>query len=83
MIREMEQKMDKSPTALDRADARLEDFEQEVTARALQPIRRMSAPTMASQLSRGEISGYNITALQATTSAEMNSDFCPSNSYYN
>ena len=83
MIREMEQKMDKSATALDRADARLEVFEQEVTARALQLIRRMPAPAMASQLSRGEMNGYNITALQATTSAETNSDFCPSNSYYN
>ena len=45
MIREMEQKMDKSATALDRADARLEVFEQEVNERALQMIRRMSAPT--------------------------------------
>ena len=61
MIREMEQKMDKSATALDRADARLEVFEQEVTARALQLIRRMPAPAMASQLSRGEINGHNIT----------------------
>ena len=61
MIREMEQKMDKSATALDRADARLEVFEQEVTARALQLIRRMPAPAMASQLSRGEINGHIIT----------------------
>ena len=45
MIREMEQKMDKSATALDRADARLEVFEQEVNERAPQMIRRMSAPT--------------------------------------
>ena len=67
--------MDKSATALDRADARLEVFEQEVTARALQLIRRMPAPAMASQLSRGEMNGYNITALQATTSAETNSNF--------
>ena len=58
MIREMEQKMDKSATALDRADARLEVFEQEVNARALQLIRRMPAPAMASRLSRGEISGH-------------------------
>ena len=72
--------MDKSTTALDQADARLEVFEQEVTARALQLIRRMPAPAMASQLSRGEINGCNITALQATTSAETNSDFCQSNS---
>ena len=59
MIREMEQKMDKSATALDRADARLEVFEQEVTARALQLIRRMPAPAMASRLSRGETKYYN------------------------
>ena len=64
MIREMEQKMDKSATALDRADARLEVFEQEVTARALQLIRRMPAPAMASRLSRG---GQHITTMQATT----------------
>ena len=64
MIREMEQKMDKSATALDRADARLEVFEQEVTARALQLIRRMPAPAMASRLSRG---GQHITTMQPTT----------------
>ena len=50
MIREMEQKMDKSATALDRADARLEVFEQEVNERALQMIRRMPAPSLAIQL---------------------------------
>ena len=49
MIREMEQKMDKSVTALDRADTRLEVFELEVTERALQMIRRMPTPAMALQ----------------------------------
>jgi len=55
MIREMEQKMDKSATALDRADARLEVFEKEVTERALQMIRRMPATTMALQPLRGNL----------------------------
>jgi len=55
MIREMEQKMDKSATALDRADARLEVFEQEVAERALQMVRRMPAPSMALQPFRGNL----------------------------
>ena len=55
MIREMEQKMDKSATALDRADARLEVFEQEVTERALQMIRHMPTPAMAMPLSEGDL----------------------------
>ena len=59
MIREMEQKMDKNATALDRADARLEVFEQEVNERALQMIRRMSAPTaLALQLPGTTTSKY-------------------------
>ena len=47
--------MDKSATALDRADARLEVFEKEVTERALQMIRRMPATAMASQPLRGNL----------------------------
>ena len=58
MIREMEQKMDKSATALDRADARLEVFEQEVNERALQMIRRMSAPTALALQMPGSTSKY-------------------------
>jgi len=50
MIREMEQKMDKSVTALDRADARLEVFEKEVTERAMQMVRRMQMSSLAVQL---------------------------------
>ena len=59
MIREMEQKMDKSATALDRADARLEVFEQEVNERALQMIRRMSAPTALALQLPGATSKYS------------------------
>ena len=58
MIREMEQKMDKNATALDRADARLEVFEQEVNERALQMIRRMSAPTALALQLPGTTSKY-------------------------
>jgi len=46
----MEQKMDKSVTALDRADARLEVFEKEVTERAMQMVRRMQMSSLAIQL---------------------------------
>jgi len=55
MIRGMEQKIDKSATALDRADARLEVFEQEVTERALEMVRCMLAPSMALQPFRGNL----------------------------
>ena len=63
MIREMEQKMDKSATALDRADARLEVFEQEVNERALQMIRRMSTPTALALQLPGTTSKYIIVKL--------------------
>ena len=55
MIREMEQKIDKSATALDQADARLEVFEQEMTERALQMVQHMPAPSMALQPFRGNL----------------------------
>ena len=50
MIQELEQKMDKSVTALDRADSRLEVFEKEVTERAMQMVRHMQVSSLAIQL---------------------------------
>ena len=50
--------MDKSATALDRVDARLEVFEQEVNERALQMIQRMSAPTALALQLPGTTSKY-------------------------
>ena len=55
MLREMEQKVDKQATLVDRADAKLEVFDQELTERAMQLIRRMPTPTSAVQLPRGMI----------------------------
>ena len=54
MLREMEMKVDKKATQPDRADAKLEVFEEELTQKALQLIRRMPTPARSIQSPQGK-----------------------------